>query len=305
MKDPELRKLIELSETREPREIRASTADRDRYYDILKEAYAEGRIDSAELNSRLHDLSNALTYGELEDVVRDLPGAVAPATPRRSRRTVLTLLGAGAVAVVASRFWPDVRQLIAGGLEPATEAAPPEPTQARPTPTQARPTPTPTGPTLEAEPNPTVGPIAGPVATEAGRALVKGIDWLEANGYTHAVRASFSGGVTTMFSMRYHRQDDPTLEDYIVFLNDGPVNAHASGVADPDDELIDLEVLKRMNIDEMQQMSLDVLGGQEVSRISWWPDHVEIDVTGDDYGRGSGTVRFDGAGTELISVAER
>jgi hypothetical protein len=53
--------------------LRASDADRDRVADILREALAEGRLDSAEHSERLDRLYAAKTMGELEPLVRDLP----------------------------------------------------------------------------------------------------------------------------------------------------------------------------------------------------------------------------------------
>ncbi|SDN30471.1 DUF1707 SHOCT-like domain-containing protein [Actinacidiphila guanduensis] len=60
-------------------ELRASDADRDRVADILREALAEGRLDSAEHAERLDRLYASKTLGELEPLVRDLPGVRGPA----------------------------------------------------------------------------------------------------------------------------------------------------------------------------------------------------------------------------------
>ncbi|MFI0900316.1 DUF1707 domain-containing protein [Streptomyces sp. NPDC020983] len=60
--------------------LRASDADRDRVADILREALAEGRLDSSEHSERLDRLYAAKTMGELEPLVADLPaGAAHPA----------------------------------------------------------------------------------------------------------------------------------------------------------------------------------------------------------------------------------
>ncbi|SHK69501.1 DUF1707 SHOCT-like domain-containing protein [Actinacidiphila paucisporea] len=66
-------------------DLRASDADRDRIADILREALAEGRLDSSEHSERLDRVYAAKTLGELEPLVRDLPvgrtasAAAAPA----------------------------------------------------------------------------------------------------------------------------------------------------------------------------------------------------------------------------------
>ncbi|AWW37801.1 MULTISPECIES: DUF1707 SHOCT-like domain-containing protein [Streptomyces] len=56
-------------------ELRASDADRDRVADILRDALAEGRLTAEEHAERVEDVYRAKTVGELEPLVRDLPGA--------------------------------------------------------------------------------------------------------------------------------------------------------------------------------------------------------------------------------------
>ncbi len=65
----------------EPTDLRASDADRDRIADILREALAEGRLDAEEHAERIDGVYRAKTVGELEPLVRDLPGAHAPRRP--------------------------------------------------------------------------------------------------------------------------------------------------------------------------------------------------------------------------------
>ncbi|MGW4893270.1 DUF1707 and DUF4190 domain-containing protein [Kitasatospora sp. NPDC004240] len=61
--------------------MRASHADRDRTVDVLKAAFAEGRLTPDEYSQRFDLASQAQTYGELARVVADLPAGpmVAPA----------------------------------------------------------------------------------------------------------------------------------------------------------------------------------------------------------------------------------
>ncbi|HEY5833551.1 DUF1707 SHOCT-like domain-containing protein [Streptomyces sp.] len=54
-------------------ELRASDADRDRIADILRDALAEGRLDTDEHSERIDKVYAAKTLGELEPLVRDLP----------------------------------------------------------------------------------------------------------------------------------------------------------------------------------------------------------------------------------------
>ncbi|WP_306317828.1 MULTISPECIES: DUF1707 domain-containing protein [unclassified Streptomyces] len=65
----------------EPTDLRASDADRDRIADILREALAEGRLDTEEHAERVDGVYRAKTVGELEPLVRDLPGAHARRGP--------------------------------------------------------------------------------------------------------------------------------------------------------------------------------------------------------------------------------
>jgi hypothetical protein len=68
-------------------DLRASDADRDRIADILRDALAEGRLDAAEHSERIERVYAAKTLGELEPLVRDLPGGrtVAPAPAPAAR----------------------------------------------------------------------------------------------------------------------------------------------------------------------------------------------------------------------------
>lgn len=53
--------------------MRASDADRERVAGVLREAYAEGRLTRVEHEERLSAVYEALTYGDLVPVLRDLP----------------------------------------------------------------------------------------------------------------------------------------------------------------------------------------------------------------------------------------
>ncbi|PXY32318.1 DUF1707 SHOCT-like domain-containing protein [Prauserella muralis] len=64
----------------DPKQLRASDADRERVAQVLHNAMGEGRITMAELEERLGTVYGAKTLGELEPVLADLPGAsVVPA----------------------------------------------------------------------------------------------------------------------------------------------------------------------------------------------------------------------------------
>ena len=65
--------------------IRASDADRERVAERLRQAAAEGRLLTDELEQRLEASFSARTYGQLNALVADLPGRglAAPAESRR------------------------------------------------------------------------------------------------------------------------------------------------------------------------------------------------------------------------------
>ena len=64
--------------------VRASDAERDQAAEILRAGYAEGRLSRDELDERVTAAYAAKTRADLQDLTRDLPGAVsAPATCNR------------------------------------------------------------------------------------------------------------------------------------------------------------------------------------------------------------------------------
>ncbi|NYI78992.1 DUF1707 and DUF4870 domain-containing protein [Nocardioides panzhihuensis] len=69
-------------------ELRCTDADRDRVIDVLKSAYADGRLDQAEFDVRFDLTMKAKTYAALEPITRDLvaqPAAVAPGPAKPAR----------------------------------------------------------------------------------------------------------------------------------------------------------------------------------------------------------------------------
>ncbi|MFJ5232547.1 DUF1707 domain-containing protein [Kitasatospora sp. NPDC088391] len=59
-------------------ELRAADADRERVADLLRDAYAEGRLTADEHAERVEAAYNARTFGELEPLTRDLPSHPGP-----------------------------------------------------------------------------------------------------------------------------------------------------------------------------------------------------------------------------------
>jgi hypothetical protein len=61
--------------------MRAGDADRQAAAARLKTAHDEGRLDFAEYDDRLARAYQAVTYGDLDDLFRDLPSGLVPVTP--------------------------------------------------------------------------------------------------------------------------------------------------------------------------------------------------------------------------------
>jgi DUF1707 SHOCT-like domain len=66
-------------------DLRASDADREATAELLRSAHRDGRLDTAELEERLHDCYAAKSYGELDSLVTDLPRPCAREATRPRR----------------------------------------------------------------------------------------------------------------------------------------------------------------------------------------------------------------------------
>lgn len=78
----------------DPRNLRASDADRERVANVLREAAGDGRLTMDELDQRLDAVFAAKTYAELEPITHDLP----------AHRDVQTPVPAAAVRADPARF---------------------------------------------------------------------------------------------------------------------------------------------------------------------------------------------------------
>jgi Domain of unknown function (DUF1707) len=75
--------------------IRASDADRDRVASLLREHHAAGRLTAQEFSERLDRTFSAITVGELDELLADLPGidlyrlpdAALTRQPRQARQS--------------------------------------------------------------------------------------------------------------------------------------------------------------------------------------------------------------------------
>lgn len=73
-------------------ELRCTDADRDRVIDVLKSAYADGRLDQAEFDVRFDMTMKAKTYALLEPITRDLvaqPASAPVPSPVKPARDLL------------------------------------------------------------------------------------------------------------------------------------------------------------------------------------------------------------------------
>jgi hypothetical protein len=73
--------MADLPERIDPRQMRASDADRERVAEVLRTAAAEGRLDLDEVDERLYAVYAARTYAELEPITRDLPTTSSAPVP--------------------------------------------------------------------------------------------------------------------------------------------------------------------------------------------------------------------------------
>jgi hypothetical protein len=93
--------------------LRASDADRDTVTERLRQAAVEGRLEHWELEERLGAALRARTYGDLEPLLRDLPGSargsrsVARVSFAMVLRVavVLAVISAIVVAAVVTAAW--------------------------------------------------------------------------------------------------------------------------------------------------------------------------------------------------------
>jgi len=67
-------------------ELRASHADREQAIEVLKDAFAQGRLTRDELDSRVGQAFASRTYAELAAVTADIPAWTAIAPPREPAR---------------------------------------------------------------------------------------------------------------------------------------------------------------------------------------------------------------------------
>lgn len=72
--------MADVPDRLDPRQLRASDADRERVATVLRDAAAQGRLGLDELDNRLSGVYAAKTYADLEPLTRDLPsGELVPA----------------------------------------------------------------------------------------------------------------------------------------------------------------------------------------------------------------------------------
>ncbi len=77
--------------------LRATDADRDRVQEVVAAAYADGRLDRAEFDERLHAVATARTLGELPDLLTDL--LAGPASTSAGQLAVRASSGSSPVPV--------------------------------------------------------------------------------------------------------------------------------------------------------------------------------------------------------------
>jgi len=96
--------------------IRASDDDRERVAERLRQAAGEGRLLAHELEERLAKALRARTYGELDDVVWDLPGTRVGAPERRARSGIAMLRNQPALVVAIVICFGVIAMVVAAAL---------------------------------------------------------------------------------------------------------------------------------------------------------------------------------------------
>ncbi|MFD0772570.1 DUF1707 domain-containing protein [Streptomonospora algeriensis] len=74
--------------------MRVSDADRDRVAKLLQRHFAEGRLESAEFNTRLESAYSARTHADLEPLTADLPASALTALAAEEQTPPPPALGA-------------------------------------------------------------------------------------------------------------------------------------------------------------------------------------------------------------------
>jgi hypothetical protein len=91
-------------------DMRVSDAERAEMADALSKHYADGRLDEAEFNERLHQAMSAKTRSDLSGLLIDLPPVIQPPRPQvevhHRRRTMWLVIGAVLLFAVLTSPWP-------------------------------------------------------------------------------------------------------------------------------------------------------------------------------------------------------
>ncbi|MFD7665536.1 DUF1707 and DUF4190 domain-containing protein [Streptomyces sp. NPDC059788] len=100
--------------------MRASHADRERAVDVLKAGFAEGRLPQEEYEQRIGRAYQALTHGELQMLVADLPQGPVPQSQFAPRPAVPPAFMPAPMPVVAPTNGSATGALVCGILTPVT-----------------------------------------------------------------------------------------------------------------------------------------------------------------------------------------
>jgi Domain of unknown function (DUF1707) len=84
--------------------LRASDADRDAVVDRLRDAAGEGRLEPDELEQRVDLALRARTYGDLSELLADLPGDGRSTRRRANPVARAAVIGAGLLVAVMVAF---------------------------------------------------------------------------------------------------------------------------------------------------------------------------------------------------------
>ncbi|MFD0199520.1 MULTISPECIES: DUF1707 SHOCT-like domain-containing protein [Saccharothrix] len=95
----------------DPRQMRASDADREKVAQVLQQAHGEGRLDLHELDERLAAVYAAKTYGELVPLTADLGVAGPSVMPMPLQQNLpANRIGGTPGSTVSFAFWSGVER---------------------------------------------------------------------------------------------------------------------------------------------------------------------------------------------------
>lgn len=259
--------------------LRPSFTERDAFRDAVAQAYAEGRLDDDAFARRQEQLERAVTIGDLEEAVDDLPSSYievatrssdhpVPLTAHRPRWGRRVFLGIGAAAVGFG---------LAGGIGAARGLLP----------------------SIQSLSLPSLGGVD----TFAVGGLAEPFAWLEKHEYVTYTDVTLHGDA---FYARALVPGRKTAVDYINMIRSDAPSTRPYGLLSAGAQTFTLDQVTWDRIPEMARVAPDVLGSRgKVTHIIIEPNQahgaaIRAYVDGDAYGAGGGIVEWTPDGSAIL-----